>query len=362
MSTLLNIWGTIQRQLFPGLECEIGPLTEKEKDLIQIIALLDLPRHLRSYQWQGWGRKPKSRLAICKAFIAKAVYRLETTDLLIEYLKGSTSFRRLCGFEGAWQIPSKSTFSRAFSQFSKDQMLSDILKGLIKDKLGDKIVGHISRDATAIKAREKPVRKKVKAKSKRKRGRPRKSEVRPPQPKKRLDLQPERKLDENLFELPTQCDYGIKKNSKGHRNGWIGYKLHLDCADGDIPISAILTSASMHDSQAAIPLAQMSAERVTSLYDLMDAAYDAPQIHEYSAKLGHVPIIDNNPRSGEKKYMDPATKARFAERGAAERVNSDLKDNYGGSHVRVKGASKVMTHLMFGLVAIAAKQIIRLII
>ena len=110
MSTLLNIWGTIQRQLFPSLECEIGPLTEKEKDLIQIIAFLDLPRHLSSYQWQGWGRKPKSRLAICKAFIAKAVYRLETTDLLIEYLKGSTSFRRLCGFESAWQVPSKSTF------------------------------------------------------------------------------------------------------------------------------------------------------------------------------------------------------------------------------------------------------------
>ena len=362
MSTLLNIWGTIQRQLFPTLEQEIGPLSDKEKDLVQIIALLDLPQHLRSYQWQGWGRKPKSRLAICKAFIAKTVYRLETTDLLIEYLKGCTNLRRLCGFECAWQVPSKSTFSRAFTRFSKDQVLNDVLSGLIKNKLGDKIVGHISRDATAIKAREKPVRKKVKAKPKRKRGRPRKSEVRSPQPKKRLDLQPERMLDENLSELPTQCDFGIKKNSKGHRNGWIGYKLHLDCADGDIPISAILTSASMHDSQAAIPLAQMSAERVSSLYDLMDAAYDAPQIHEYSAKLGHVPIIDNNPRSGEKKYMDPATKARFAERGADERVNSDLKDNYGGSHVRVKGASKVMTHLMFGLVAIAAKQIIRLII
>jgi hypothetical protein len=118
----------------------------------------------------------------------------------------------------------------------------------------------------------------------------------------------------------------------------------------------------MHDSRAAIPLAQMSAERVTSLYDLMDAAYDAPQIHAYSANLGHVPIIVDNPHSGEKKCMDPATKARFAERSSAERVNSDLKDNYGGSHVRVQGASKVMTHLMFGLVAIAAKQIIRLII
>ena len=60
--------------------------------------------------------------------------------------------------------------------------------------------------------------------------------------------------------------------------------------------------------------------------------------------------------------MDPATKARFAERSAAEHVNSDLKDNYGGSHVRVKGISKVMTHLMFVLVAIAAKQIIQHII
>jgi len=73
-------------------------------------------------------------------------------------------------------------------------------------------------------------------------------------------------LDENLSDLPIQCDFGIKKNSKGHRNGWIVYKLHLDCADGDIPISAILTSASMHDSQSAIPLVSMSAERVTSLY------------------------------------------------------------------------------------------------
>jgi DDE family transposase/transposase-like protein DUF772 len=311
---------------------------------------------MSSYQWQGFGRKPKSRLAVCRAFVAKAVYRFETADLLIEYLKGCSSLRRLCGFESAWQVPSKSTFSRVFTQFSKDQVLNDILSGLIKDKLGNKLVGHISRDATSIKAREKPVRKKPKVKVKRK------SEARSPKPKKRLELQPQRTLAENLSELPAHCDFGIKKNSKGHRNGWISYKLHLDCIDGDIPISAVITSASMHDSQAAIPLAQMSAERVTSLYDLIDAAYDAPQIHEYSTGLGHVPIIDHNPRCGGKKHMDPATKARFAERSAAERINGDLKDNYGGRHVRVKGASKVMTHLMFGLVAIAAKQLCRLIV
>jgi hypothetical protein len=38
----------------------------------------------------------------------------------------------------------------------------------------------------------------------------------------------------------------------------------------------------------------------------MDSACDAPQIHSFSEKLGHKPIIDHNLRWGEKNYMDPA--------------------------------------------------------
>ena len=49
-------------------------------------------------------------------------------------------------------------------------------------------------------------------------------------------------------------------------------------ADGGIPLSCMLTSASLHDSQVAIPLATMTAQRMTNLYDLMDSAYDAPEI------------------------------------------------------------------------------------
>ena len=119
----------------------------------------------------------------------------------------------------------------------------------------------------------------------------------------------------------------------------------------------------MHDLRAAIPLAQMTAEWVTSLYDLVDSAYDAPQIKEYSRKLGHVKIIDHNPRrSGEKNKMDPATQARFAQRSSSERINSTLKDNYGGSHIRVKGSAKVMTQLMFGVIVITAMQLYRLLL
>jgi hypothetical protein len=176
-----------------------------------------------------------------------------------------------------------------------------------------------------------------------------------------LDLQPARTLEENLPDLPSQCDVGTKKNSKGYKESWTGYKLHVDCIDGDIPVSAILTSASLHDSQASIPLAQMSAERLTNLYDLMDSAYDAPQIHSFSEGLGHKAIIDNNPRRGEKIYMDPATHKRFGQRSSVERVNSYLKDNHGGRTVRVKGPTKVMTHLMFGIIVITATQLFRLL-
>ena len=53
----------------------------------------------------------------------------------------------------------------------------------------------------------------------------------------------------------------------------------------------------MHDSQVAIPLATITAGQVTSLYDLMDSAYDVAAIKRFSRDLNHVPIIDINPRA-----------------------------------------------------------------
>lgn len=363
MSTLSDVWNTIQSQLFPSFEKELDPLSSKEQDFVQIVTLLDLPEHMKEYDWRGFGRKKKSRLALAKAFIAKSVYNFETTDMLIGYLIGCKNIRRLCGWERATQVPSPSTFSRAFEEFATGKLPEKIHEAMIKKHCGPKLSGHISRDSTAIESREKPEKTpKAPSSPKRKRGRLRKGEVAAPKPSKRVELQTERSLEENLDDLPTVCNVGAKKNSKGYKTTWIGYKLHMDCIDGDIPVSAILTSASLHDSQAAIPLAQMSSERVTNLYDLMDAAYDSPEIHDFSRSLGHRPIIDNNPRRGEKILMDPATKMRFAERSSAERVNSYLKDNYGGRNVRVKGASKVMAHLMFGIVSITAMQLYRLLL
>jgi hypothetical protein len=42
-------------------------------------------------------------------------------------------------------------------------------------------------------------------------------------------------------------------------------------------------------------------------------------------------------------------------------VNSALKDNYGARFVRVRGHDKVLCHLMFGILALAVEQLMRLV-
>ncbi|HQO78804.1 MAG TPA: transposase [Thermodesulfobacteriota bacterium] len=364
MSTLFDVWHTTQTRVFPWLEEQLDPLSEKEKEFVQVVSLIDLPKHMRAYRWFGIGRKRVDRTAIVKAFVAKAIYNIETTKALIEYLRGSRNLRRLCGWESRIDIPSESTFSRAFAEYARGCLPQKIHEAMVKAQCGEKLAGHVSYDATAIVAREKAVRVQADegvVQPKKKRGRPKQGEEKILQAPKRLDLQGERSLEDNLLDLPYHCAVGTKKDSRGYKMTWRGYKLHICCIDGDVPVSALLTSASLHDSQAAIPLMQMTKERVTSLYDLMDAAYDAPQIKAFSEKLSHVPIIDPNPRRGEKIPLEPARKARFAQRSSVERVNSYLKDNHGGSHVRVRGSSKVMAHLMFGLIVITANQLFGLL-
>jgi len=59
--------------------------------------------------------------------------------------------------------------------------------------------------------------------------------------------------------------------------------------------------------------------------------------------------------------LAPAKQKRYAQRSAAERANSALKDSYGARFVRVRGAAKVMTHLMFGVIALTAAQVVRML-
>jgi hypothetical protein len=305
-------------------------------------------------------------LDLAKAFLAKMVWNLPTTEQLIDRLRSAPSLRRLCGWDSVSDIPDRGTFSRAFEQFAKEQLPQLAHSQLIKTHLGDRLIGHVSIDSTAIHGREAIVKTPQPTDSPalpKRRGRPKKGEVLPPAPDKRLDLQPVRTLEENLADLPTVCTKGCKHNSQGYSETWDGFKFHIGATDFDIPICGFLTSASLHDSQAAIPIIQKSNSLLSNiLYNLMDSAYDAPQIHDFSQSQGHVPIIDPNPRrSANPRRLAPHEKSRFKERSSVERVNSNLKDNWGGRFVRVRGAAKVACHLFFGVLALTADRLIAIL-
>ena len=362
MIKLPEMFYSIQRWLFPELEEELGGLTERQKELIRTIELVNPEKYARFYDWKGIGCKPYDRASIIKAFIAKPIYQFKTTIVLIEHLKTSPSLRRLCGWETVSAIPSESVFSRTYKAFALTDLGDRIHEAVVKAGYKDKIVGHISKDSTSVEGREKSCRKNTHGKKKaKKRGRPIKGEERE-KDVRRLEIQPIKSMEENLADLPKDCDWGTKKNSNGKTYTWKGYKLHLDCADGGVPVSAIVSSASMHDSQAGIPLMQMSKDRVVSLYDVMDSAYDAPEIHDFSRRLSHIPIIDNNPRRGEKIEFEPAKKTRYNERTTAERANSELKDNYGLQDIRVRGHKKVKLHIMFAVIALTSKTLFNMLV
>ena len=371
-------WINRQRSLLPGLDEELDPLTAKLEHLIIILDTLGLEAFVAPPS-RGRGRPPDDRPAIARSFVAKAVLTIPTTSALIERLQIDRALRRICGWERRSEVPSEATFSRAFAEFAAQGLPERVHEQLVRRHLHDHIVGHISRDATEIEAREKPRRRSSDdppppAPPKRKRGRPRKHEVLPPKPLTRIEQQRTQSLDEMRAGLPTQCDVGVKRNSKGFRETWIGYKLHLDTANGIVPVAAILTAASTHDSQVAIPLARTSEQRVVWLYDLMDSAYDAQPIIDDCLAAGRVPVIDRNTR------RDTALKAEIAaerarrrlinipdprdltynERTTAERANARIKDEFGGRYLRVRGHLKAFCHLMFGVVALAADSIVRL--
>jgi hypothetical protein len=292
--------------------------------------------------------------------VAKALYNLPHTDLLIEMLNLQPSLRRICGWERKSHIPSAPTFSRAFAEFAQAGLGERVHAALVQEHLADQVVMHLSRDATEISARERAAPKaQAQPLPKKKRGRPKKGEVREPPAPTRLQRQREQSADEAIAELPRVCDKGTKTDSKGHWHFWVGWKAHIDWADGGLPLSVVTTSASLHDSQVAIPLAKRTAERVTSLYDLMDSAYDAKEIKQVSRELGHVPIIDPNRRPANSVPLEPASAMRFRERSVAERGNSRLKDEFGCRTLRVRGHAKAHLHVMFGIVALFADQLLK---
>src|SRR5471030_1083150 len=173
--TLATYWLHIQEDLLPWLnDTSCGPLSGHHNQLVSVLGMVRIEAFLPG--WPGLpGRPPVERAILARAFVAKAVFNFPTTSLLIEMLSADKTLRRLCGWQRAGEVPSEATFSRAFAEFATSALPSRLHEALIQDTHADRPVGHISRDSTAIEAREKPATSDKPApgpKPKHKRGRP----------------------------------------------------------------------------------------------------------------------------------------------------------------------------------------------
>ena len=147
----------LQSSLFPASEQVAGPLSFLDEQFMLTLAMSEFEHFMGEFAWLGFARPPAERLWLIHAFAAKAVYQFPTTSALILALRAQPTLRRLCGFAHAGVVPSEATFSRAFEQFAKSELAQRVHERIVLARVKPKLVGRISRDATAIEAPEKPV-------------------------------------------------------------------------------------------------------------------------------------------------------------------------------------------------------------
>ena len=151
---LSSYWCAFQEYLFPTIEEDLGPLGERYQLFISVLELVRVEQHLPCFRTLR-GRPQQDRVALARAFMAKAVFQIDTTRALLERLANDRALRRLCGWESIRAIPSEATFSRAFAGFAEGSLPSRLHEALIEHTLQEQLVGHVSRAATAIEGREK---------------------------------------------------------------------------------------------------------------------------------------------------------------------------------------------------------------
>ncbi len=321
-STLSDAWQRFQGEPFPALAEEIGPLLERRQRFARVPGLVEVERFVAACPAVP-GRPLRDRRALARAFVARAVWDMPTTVVLVDRLLYDPTLRRPVGWSRVSEVPGEPAFSRALPWFAKTRLPERMHGAPGRAAYASSVVGHISRDSTATVGRERPAPKpKPEGRPKRKRGRPKKGEERPREPTRLERQPPDGMTAEGMADgLPKACDTGTKRNSRGYRESWRGYRPHIDAADGDVPISCILTSASPRDSQAAIPL------RVDHCHQLMDAACDSLEIGFHACLTGRVAITDTNPRRDAALAKGKAghirhDRVRHRQRSSGGRVNS----------------------------------------
>jgi transposase len=254
--------------------------------------------------------------AMIYALVVRIVERIPTIKDLVKRLRHDFIFHLECGFLFSDRIPSEASFSRFTKKLSESNALESVQETLLLQAIQEGFITDdvVSIDATHFESRDRsiPQEKKPKAEPK-KRGRKPKAEQETFQKEKQIREEQktiyektiEDQLDVDLETLrttvPSQPNWGIKKNSEGKNTFWFGFKAHLAVGTkSQYILQSLMSSASLNDEKAAIPLLKGIQERLSSLtiqYCTLDAGYDYEAIYIQLHRMKAKAIIAYNKRN-----------------------------------------------------------------
>lgn len=147
-------WAQYQPLLFASPDPELV-FTESLQKLIIVMDTIAPDKFDFLRAKASTGRPPINRVAMFSVFIAKSVLNIPDNKFMRERLLVDYTLRRICGFHRSSEVPCEATFSNVFNEFAKLDLTALAHEDLIRGYLGDLLLEHVSRDATAIPAREK---------------------------------------------------------------------------------------------------------------------------------------------------------------------------------------------------------------
>lgn len=260
--------------------------------------------------------------AMVYALVARIVERIPTIKDLVKRLKQDYLFRLDCGFLFSDKTPSEASFSRLTAKISQTNALESVQHTLLRQAMEEGFLCDdvVAIDATHVESRDRATKQEKKPKPEpKKRGRKTKEE----QAKYEQEMQEneaaqtlyEKKVEAQLGvplgklreEVPTEPDWGIKKNSEGKNVFWFGFKLHLAVGTASqYVMQSLMSSGSLNDGKAAIPLLKGIASFPLSIsFSTLDAGYDLKPIYKQIQSMNAQGIIAYNRRNeGENLGVD----------------------------------------------------------
>lgn len=251
--------------------------------------------------------------AMIQSLIIRIVERIPTIKDLVKRLRNDPLFRFDCGFLVSDPVPSEASYSRIIDVISQSTILDDMQDTLIQQVFLEGFLcdEHLAIDATHFESRDASKPSEKKETPTKKRGRKTKEEhaawlaeqaeveANRTTYEKKIEHQLDIPLETLWADAPIAPQWGIKKNSDGKNTFWYGFKGHLAVSSkSQYIVSRLMTSGSLHDSKAAIPLLKKVKHLIPSHFTtaLFDAGYDYEPIYTQATAQNMRIVIPYNPR------------------------------------------------------------------